>query len=81
MLRGQPKKSFESTYQDKVTANVRTVIQRNGVQKDTKKLAMYSVGVLLAVLALLGANLLIQSTKKLTVWKKRLKPYQMLPQM
>ncbi len=70
MLRGQPKKSFESTYQDKVTANVRTVIQRNGVQKDTKKLAMYSVGVLLAVLALLGANLLIQSTKKIDSLEK-----------
>lgn len=70
MLRGQPKKSFESTYQDKVTANVRTVIHRNGVQRDTKKLAMYSVGVFFAVLALLGANLLVQSTKKIDSLEK-----------
>ena len=70
MLRGQPRKSFESTYQDKVTANVRTVIHRNVVQRDTKKLAMYSVGVFLAVLALLGANLLVQSTKKIDSLEK-----------
>lgn len=70
MLRGQPKKSFESTYQDKVTANVRTVIHRNEAQRDTRKLAMYSVGVFLAVLALLGANLLIQSTKKIDSLEK-----------
>lgn len=65
MLLGQPKKSFEASYQDKVTANVRSVIHRNDVQRDTKKMAMYSVGVFLAVLALLGANLLVQSTKKI----------------
>jgi len=70
MLLGQPKKSFESTYQDKVTANVRAVIHRNGVQRDTKKLAMYSVSVFLAVLALLGANLLVQSTKKIDTLEK-----------
>lgn len=65
MLLGQPKKSFESSYEDKVTATVRNVVHRNTEQASPKKIAFYSAGVFLALLTVLGANLLVQSTKKI----------------
>lgn len=70
MLLGQPKKSFEATYHDTVTANVRTVIQRKEEQKDPKKLITYSAGLFLLLLTILGANLLMQSTRKIDSLEK-----------
>ena len=65
MLLGQPKKSFEAAYEDKVTATVRNVVHRNTEQGSPKKVAYYSAGIFLVLLTVLGANLLVQSTKKI----------------
>lgn len=65
MLLGQPKKSFESAYQDKVTANVRQAVQHKEEKAEPRKLAVYTAGVFLLLLTILGANLLMQSTRKI----------------
>lgn len=70
MLLGQPKRSFEAAYDDKVTATVRAVVQKNEELKNPKKIAAYSAGILLILLTILGANLLIQSTKKIDSLEK-----------
>lgn len=70
MLLGQPKRSFEAAYDDKVTATVRAVVQKNEELKNPKRIAAYSVGILLILLTILGANLLIQSTKKIDSLEK-----------
>ena len=70
MLLGQPKKSFEAAYEDKVTATVRNVVNRNTEQGNPKKIAFYSAGVFLVLLTILGANLLVQSTKKIDSLEK-----------
>lgn len=70
MLLGQPKKSFEAAYEDKVTATVRNVVHRNTEQGNPKKIAFYSAGVFLVLLTILGANLLVQSTKKIDSLEK-----------
>jgi len=70
MLLGQPKKSFEAGYEDKVTATVRNVVHRNIEQGNPKKIAFYSAGVFLVLLTILGANLLVQSTKKIDSLEK-----------
>ncbi|HBI63414.1 MAG TPA: hypothetical protein DDY31_19750 [Lachnospiraceae bacterium] len=65
MLLGQPKRSLEESYDDKITATVRSVVKKNMELKNPKKAVAYGVGVLLVLLTILGANLLIQSTKKI----------------
>lgn len=70
MLLGQPKKSLEETYDDKVTATVRSVVKKNMELKNPKRAAAYGVGALLVILTILGANLLIQSTKKIESLEK-----------
>jgi len=70
MLLGQPKRSLEETYNDKVTATVRSVVKKNMELKNPKRAAAYGVGVLLVILTVLGANLLIQSTKKIESLEK-----------
>lgn len=65
MLQGQPKKSFEAGYQDRVTENVRHVVQCKEKKQLPKKVAVCSAGLLLLFFTLLGVNLLIQSTKKI----------------
>lgn len=70
MLLGQPKRSFEASYEDKVTATVRNVVHRNVEQGNPKKVAMYSAGIFLILLTILGANLLVQSTRKIASLEK-----------
>lgn len=70
MLKGQPKKSFEESYDDKITATVRSVVKKNVELKNPKRAAAYGIGVFLALLTILGANLLIQSTKKIESLEK-----------
>lgn len=65
MLLGKEEKSFEAEYNDKVTANVRAVVHRREEEKSSNHLAGYSAVVLLVLLTVLGANLLMQSTKKI----------------
>ena len=65
MLLGQPKRSLEESYDDKITATVRSVVKKNMELKNPKKAVAYGVGVLVVLLTILGANLLIQSTKKI----------------
>lgn len=65
MLLGQKKKSFEAGYQDHVTTNVRRVVQHKDKKPEPKKVAVYAAGTCLLLLTFLGANLLIQSTKKI----------------
>jgi phage tail protein X len=70
MLLGQPKESLDTAYDDSVTAAVRAVIQKKEELKSPNRIAVYSVGVLLALLTILGANLLLQSTKKIDALEK-----------
>jgi len=71
MLQGQSKESFESAYQDKVTATVRKVVHKNEEEeKTTRPFAAYSAGVALVLLAIAGGNLLLQSTKKIDSLEK-----------
>lgn len=70
MLLGQQKRSLEESYDDKITATVRSVVKKNMELKNPKKAAAYSVGILLVLLTVLGANLLIQSTKKIESLEK-----------
>lgn len=72
MLKGQPKKSFESDYRDKVTTTVRDVIHRNEEQETPRRAAVYGVGAALILITILGANLLVQSTKKIDSLEKTL---------
>ena len=65
MLLGQPKKSFEASYQDKVTANVRKAVKQKEGNTEPKKIAVYTTGVFLLLLMILGGNLLMQSTRKI----------------
>ncbi|MCI8561960.1 MAG: LysM peptidoglycan-binding domain-containing protein [Lachnospiraceae bacterium] len=70
MLKGQPKKSFEESYDDKITATVRSVVKKNVELKNPRKAAAYGIGAFLVLLTILGANLLIQSTKKIESLEK-----------
>ncbi len=71
MLRGQSKESFESAYQDKVTATVRKVVHKNEEEeKTTRPFAAYSAGIALVLLAIAGGNLLLQSTRKIDSLEK-----------
>lgn len=72
MLKGQPKKSFEAEYHDNVTTTVRDVIHRNEEREEPKKAAIYGIGAALILLTILGANLLVQSTKKIDSLEKTL---------
>ena len=72
MLRGQPKESFEAEYHDEVTTNVREVIHRNEEKEEGKKLVYYGIGAAMVLLAILGANLLLQSSKKIDSLEKTL---------
>ena len=72
MLQGQPKKSFEAEYKDDVTADVRKVIQQKEEKEETKKFAFYSVTAAAILLAVLGANLLVQSNQKIESLEKTL---------
>lgn len=65
MLRGKEKESFEAGYSDHVTENVRAVVHKKEEERSSRHLAAYSAGVLLMLLSILGANLLIQSTRKI----------------
>lgn len=65
MLRGKEKESFEADYSDHVTENVRAVVHKKEEERSSRHLAAYSAGVLLMLLSILGANLLIQSTRKI----------------
>ncbi len=73
MLKGQPKESFESSYKDDVTVNVRQIIRRKGIKRNiqTKHIA-YAVGAVMAIMILIGANLLIESMDKIKSLEKSL---------
>ena len=66
MLKGQPKESFESSYKDDVTANVRQLIKSKGVKRNiqTKHIA-YAIGAAMAIMLLIGVNLLMESMDKI----------------
>lgn len=72
MLGDKPKKSFEAEYQDSVTSTVREVIHRKEETEETKKFAGYTIAAAMILLAVFGANLLLQSTKKIDSLEKTL---------
>lgn len=72
MLGDKPQKSFEAEYQDSVTSNVREVIHRKEETEETKKFAGYAIAAAMILLAVFGANLLMQSTKKIDSLEKTL---------
>lgn len=65
MLRGEPKKSMEADYEDKVMSSVRQVIRKKSEGVDVHRAAAYTTGFILVIFTLLGAALLRQSNRKI----------------